>query len=153
VSGTVLGQTNEEIVASAKKMCDQMRDGDLFEEVAYSLVFTGLPQPYQKDMQLIFGTGTAQFCPEFLSDWEIGEDTAALKRLREVAPGIAHHADSAILDQARTACPSVSEGRAGAAATVAEARRAWGNDQGYKFIYISVLNFCSGSIDNVIANK
>ncbi len=153
VSGTVQGQTDEEIVASAKKMCDQMRGGELFEEVAYNLVVTGLPKPYQTDMQLIFGTGTVQFCPEFLIDSGSGDDAAALKRLREVAPSIAHNADSAILDQARTACPSVSEGPAGAAATVAEARRAWGHDQGYKFIYISVLNFCSGSINNVIANK
>lgn len=152
VSGTVQGQTDDELVASAKKMCDQMRGGELFEEVAYNLVATGLPKPYQTDIQLIFGTGTVQFCPEFLIDSGTG-DAATLKRLREVAPSIAHNADSAILDQARTACPSVSEGPAGAAATVAEARRAWGHDQGYKFIYISVLNYCSGSIDNVIANK
>ena len=153
VSGTVLGQSDDEIVASAKKMCDQMRSGELFEEVAYNLVAIGLPKPYQTDMQLIFGTGTVQFCPEFLIDSGTGDVAAALKRLRAVAPSIAHNADSAILDQARTACPSVSEGPAGAAATVAEARRAWGQDQGYKFIYIAVLNFCSGSIDDVIANK
>lgn len=152
VSGTVQGQTDDEIVASAKKMCDQMRGGELFEEVAYNLVATGLPKPYQTDIQLIFGTGTVQFCPEFLIESGTG-DASTLKRLREVAPSIAHNADSAILDQARTACPSVSEGPAGAAATVAEARRAWGHDRGYKFIYISVLNYCSGSINNVIANK
>ena len=152
VSGTVQSQTDDEVVASAKKMCDQMRGGELFEEVAYNLVATGLPKAYQTDIQLIFGTGTVQFCPEFLIDSGTG-DAATLKRLREVAPSIAHNADSAILGQARTACPSVSEGPAGAASTVAEARRAWGHDQGYKFIYISVLNYCSGSINNVIANK
>lgn len=151
VSGTVQGQTDDELVASAKKMCDQMQGGELFEEVAYNLVATGLPKPYQTDIQLIFGTGTVHFCPEFLIDSGTGE-AATLKRLREVAPSIAHNADSVILDQARTACPPVSHGP-GAAATVAEARRAWGHDQGYKFIYISVLNFCSGSINNVIANK
>lgn len=112
VSGTILGQSDDEIVASAKKMCDQMRGGELFEEVAYNLVATGLSKPYQTDMQLIFGTATVQFCPEFLIDSGTGNDTAALKRLRTVAPSIAHNGDSAILDQARTACPSVSEGPA-----------------------------------------
>ena len=151
VSGTVQGQTDDELVASAKKMCDQMQGGELFEEVAYNLVATSLPKTYQTDIQLIFGTGTVHFCPEFLIDSGTGE-AATLKRLREVAPSIAHNADSVILDQARTACLSVSRVPS-AAATVAEARRAWGHDQGYKFIYISVLNYCSGSINNVIANK
>src|SRR4029453_7869735 len=103
-------------------------------------------------MQLILGTGTVQFCPEFLIDSGTGE-AAILKRLRTVAPIIAHNPDSAILDQARTACPSVSEGLAGAAATIQEARRAWGHDQGYKFVFISVLNYCSIHLDNVMANK
>lgn len=70
-----------------------------------------------------------------------------------VAPTIAKNPESAILDQARTACPSVSEGPARAAATIQEARRAWGQDQGYKFIFISVLNYCSNSLNNVVANK
>lgn len=152
ISGTIMAQTDDELVASAKKMCGQMRDGELFEEVALNLASIGLPKPYQTDMQLIFGTGTVQFCPEFLAT--IGQDDEAiLERLRAVAPGIAHHPDSLILSQARSACPSVSRGPAGAAQTIQEARRAWGHEQGYKFIFISVLSYCSSSIDNVLANK
>lgn len=152
VSGTVRVQTDDELVASARKMCGQMRDGELFEEVALNLANIGLPKPYQSDMQLIFGTGTVHFCPEFQA--ALGtDDVAILERLRTVAPTIAANDDSAILSQARTACPSVSRGPAGAAQTIQEARRAWGHEQGYKFIFISVLSYCSSSIDNVLANK
>lgn len=129
-----------------------MRGGDLFEEVAYKLVAAGLPAPYQSDMQLVLGTGTVQFCPEFQPTSGTG-DAAILQRLRVVAPTIAANPDSAILNQARSACPAVSKGLAGGAATVQEARRAWGQDQGYKFIFISVLNYCPGHINNVIENK
>lgn len=152
VSGTVRGQTDDELVASAKKMCDQMRGGELFEEAAINLVATGLPEPYLTDMQLILGTGTAAFCPEFLAGSGT-DDAAILQRLRTVAPTIARNPDAGILDQARTACPSISEGPAGAAATIAEARRAWGHDQGYKFIFISARYYCPTQLDNVMANK
>lgn len=152
VSGSVRGQTDDELVASAQKMCDQMRGGDLFEEAAINLVATGLPKPYQTDMQLILGTGTAAFCPEFLAGSGT-DDAAILQRLRTVAPTIAHNPDAGILEQARTACPSISEGPAGAAATIAEARRAWGHDQGYKFIFISARYYCPTQMENVIAKK
>ncbi|TQJ35576.1 uncharacterized protein DUF732 [Arthrobacter sp. SLBN-122] len=133
-------------------MCDRMRDGELFEEMAINLVAAGLPATYQSDMQLVFGTGTVEFCPEFRATTGTGDD-AILKRLREVAPTIAANPDSAILGQARSACPAVSKGLAGSAATVQEARRAWGQEQGYKFILISVLSYCSSQINNVIASK
>jgi hypothetical protein len=152
VSGTVRANTDDELVASAKKMCGQMRDGELFEEVALNLANIGLPKPYQSDMQLIFGTGTAHFCPEFQAAPGT-DDVSILERLRTIAPTIAENSDSAILSQARTACPSVARGPAGAAQTIQEARRAWGHEQGYKFIFISVLSYCSSSIDNVLTNK
>lgn len=151
VSGSVRGQTDDELMASAKKMCDQMRGGDLFEEAAINLG-AGLPKPYETDMQLILGTGTAEFCPEFLAGSGT-DDAAILQRLRTVAPAIAHNPDAAILEQARTACPPISEGPAGAAATIAEARRAWGHDQGYKFIFISARYYCPTQMENVIAKK
>lgn len=152
VSGTVRAQTDDELVASAKKMCGQMRDGELFEEVALNLGNAGLPKPYQSDMSLILGTGAVQFCPDFLAISGT-DDEAILKRLRSVAPAIAENPDSVILSQARSACPSVSRGPASGAQTIQEARRAWGHDQGYKFIFISVLGYCSRSILNVVANK
>lgn len=152
VSGSVRGQTDDELVASAKKICGQMQAGDLFEEAAINLVATGLPKPYQADMQLILGTGTAAFCPEFLAGSGT-DDAAILQRLRTVAPSIAHNPDAVILEQSRTVCPSISEGPAGAAATIAEARRAWGHDQGYKFIFISARFYCPAQMEKIIAKK
>ncbi|BCW36068.1 hypothetical protein StoSoilA2_21240 [Arthrobacter sp. StoSoilA2] len=152
VSKTILGQSDDELLASAKAMCERMRGGELFEEVAYSMFALGLPETYQTDMTLIFGSGAAAFCPEFLAKTGTGDD-AILERLRSVAPGIAHNPDATILAQARSACPSVTRGPAAAAATVQEARRAWGHEQGYKFIFISVLNYCSSGLNNIIASK
>lgn len=152
VTKTILGQSDDELVSSAKGMCERMKRGELFEEVSYSMVTLGLPKQYQADMTLIFGSGTAAFCPEFLIQTG-GGDEAILDRLRTVAPGIAHNPDATILAQARSACPSATAGPAQAAATVHEARRAWGNEQGYKFIFISVLNYCSSGLNNIIANK
>lgn len=152
VTRTILGQSDGELLSSAKGMCERMKRGELFEEVSYSLVTLGLPKPYQADMTLIFGSGTAAFCPEFLVQTGGGDD-AILERLRTVAPGIAHNPDATILAQARSACPSATAGPAQAAATVHEARRVWGNEQGYKFIFISVLNYCSSGLNNIISNK
>ncbi|MDP9883115.1 hypothetical protein J2W21_000605 [Sinomonas atrocyanea] len=145
-------ETDDEVISTAKKMCDRMKDGELFEEVAYDIAAKGLPKAYQSDLQLIFGTGTVEFCPEFMADSSTGDD-AILDRLRTVAPTIAGNPDSAILSQARSACPAVSKGPAGGAATVQEARRAWGRDQGYKFIFMSVLSYCSTYLNNVVVNK
>lgn len=152
VSATVMGETDEELISSAKKTCDQLRDGELFEEAAYKLVSAGLPKTYQDDMSVILGTGTAKFCFEFVPNSGTG-DNVVLERLRAVAPIIAGNPDDAILSQARSACPAVAKGLAGGAATVQEARRAWGHDQGYKFIVIAVFNYCPTYLNNVIENK
>ena len=146
-------KSDKELVSIATGLCNRMRTGELYEEVAYDITSAGYSKRYTSDMSLVFGTGMVDFCPEFeFPNLESG-DAATLTRLREVAPSIAHNSDSAILSQARDACPAVSRGPNGGAATVQEARRAWGLDQGYKFIFISVLHNCGQYLDNVIASK
>ena len=146
-------KSDEELTSIASGLCNRMRNGELYEEVAYDITSASYSKRYTSDMSLVFGTGIVDFCPEFdFPDLENG-DAATLTRLREVAPSIAHNSDSAILSQARDACPAVSRGLAGGAATVQEARRAWGHDQGYRFIFISLLHNCGQYLNNVVASK
>lgn len=150
---TLASKTDESLISTARQACSTLSDGALFEEVVYELTSKQLPQAQEKDQILVLGTGIVQFCPEYQPK-STGDDTADfLTKIRAAAPTIAKNPDSAILSQARMECPSVKEGPAGGAKVVAAAREAWGNNDGYRFVFLSAAQFCSGALANIAVNK
>lgn len=151
---TTLGnKADDDLVSTARAACADLSSGQIFEEVVHKLTTRGLPKAQESDQILVLGTGIVQFCPEYQPD-STGDSTADfLAGIRAAAPSIAHNSDSAILSQARTACPNAKEGPAGGAKVVSVSRKAWGHAEGYKFAFLSVAHFCSGALDNIAVNK
>lgn len=152
---TTLGsKTDADLVATAEGTCDELAGGKMFEEAVQDVIGKGLPKTVKDDQLLLLGTGIANFCPEYQVKSTGDSNADFLIRIREMAPSIAHNTDEAILAQARSICPNASEGPAGGAKVVSVSREAWGHDEGYRFAFLAVTQFCSTqALNNVAVNK
>lgn len=150
---TLDNKTDASLVSKAQDICDELSDGKMFEEAVYDITSKVLPAAQQDDQILLLGTGIARFCPEHQRASTGDSTNDFLTSIRASAPSLAHNTDEAILSQARSACPNASEGPAGGAKVVSVSREAWGNVEGYRFAFLAVSQFCSGALDNIVANK